>query len=107
MARLRTLGARVKTLGNRLAVAAPGSWRNDKQSSTARGYGYRWQKRREQQLRAHPLCCYCEREGRIVVATVADHVTPHRGNPALFDGPLQSLCATCHSSTKAKEEALR
>jgi 5-methylcytosine-specific restriction protein A len=105
MARLRTLQPRLQTLGSRLATMAPGSWRTDKQTSTQRGYGYRWQKRREAQLRAQPLCRYCERKGMLTPASVADHITPHRGDEALFNGPLQSLCATCHSSDKAKEEA--
>lgn len=103
--RLTTLKPRVQVQPQRLATLVPGSWRTSSMSSAARGYDYRWQKRREAQLREHPLCCYCERKGRIVLATVADHVTPHRGDPALFDGPLQSLCATCHSSAKQREEA--
>jgi len=104
--KLTNLKPRVQTIGNRFPTMQPGSWRTDKQGSTARGYGYRWQKRREAQLRAHPLCAYCERNGIVRAASVADHITPHRGDPALFDGPLQSLCATCHSSTKAREESL-
>lgn len=37
---------------------------------------------------------------------VADHITPHRGNRALFFDPnnLQCLCARCHSSDKQREE---
>jgi 5-methylcytosine-specific restriction enzyme A len=67
-------------------------------------YDYAWQKRRAAHLRAHPLCEYCKRQGLVTPATVADHITPHRGDPALFAGPLQSLCATCHGSIKAREE---
>jgi 5-methylcytosine-specific restriction enzyme A len=55
-------------------------------------YDYRWQKRRKAQLRAHPLCAFCMKQGRVTVAVVADHVIPHRGAATLFDGPLQSLC---------------
>lgn len=102
--RLRTLKPRVQVAGGRLAVMQPGSWRTDKMTSGQRGYDYRWQQRREAQLRAHLLCCYCERKGFIVLATVADHITPHRGDPTLFEGDLQSLCASCHSSDKAREE---
>jgi 5-methylcytosine-specific restriction endonuclease McrA len=90
--------------GSRLKAISD-SWRTDKKGGTARGYGYAWQKRREAQLREFPLCCFCVRKGFVTPATVADHITPHRGDPALFDGPLQSLCAACHSSDKAKEEA--
>jgi 5-methylcytosine-specific restriction endonuclease McrA len=80
------------------------SWRAGQGGANARGYNYRWQQRRKAQLAEEPLCRYCKRQGRIVPATVADHITPHRGDPVLFEGPLQSLCASCHSSAKAKEE---
>jgi len=76
------------------------------EGSTARGYNYRWQKERERFLRAHPLCCYCEREGRVEAATVVDHIITHRGDKDLFwnRDNWQSLCAFHHSSTKQKEE---
>jgi hypothetical protein len=44
--------------------------------------------------------------GIVTIATVADHVEPHRGNMDLFwHGPLQSLCATHHSGAKQSAEA--
>jgi len=47
----------------------------------------------------------CEAKGLPVPATVADHVTPHQGDRnAFWFGALQSLCSTCHSSTKKREE---
>ena len=64
-----------------------------------------WIKRRKHQLLIEPLCRYCKDMGRVTAATVADHVVPHRGNPeAFFTGELQSLCATCHSGPKQREE---
>jgi 5-methylcytosine-specific restriction endonuclease McrA len=61
----------------------------------------RWLKRRLRQLAREPLCRMCALLGRVTAATVADHVTPHRGDLALFfGGELQSLCASCHSSAK-------
>lgn len=48
----------------------------------------------------------------MTAATVADHIRPHRGDPALFFDPtnLQSLCDEypwrCHSSVKQSEERL-
>lgn len=38
---------------------------------------------------------------------VADHVTPHRGQEAMFwdAGNLQSLCKPCHDRIKQREEA--
>jgi len=67
-------------------------------------YDRRWRKRREQQLRDHPLCARCVEMGIVKAARIADHVTPHRGDPALFEGPLQSLCKECHDSAKQSQE---
>lgn len=66
----------------------------------------RWRKIRVRQLRHHPFCCFCTDAGRVSIATVADHRTPHRGDAVLFwdTGNLQSLCAPCHSSTKQAQE---
>lgn len=66
----------------------------------------RWKRLRKAQLAAHPLCCMCEEEGRVEVATVADHVAPHHGDYELFwGGELQSLCAHHHNRVKQSEEA--
>lgn len=68
-------------------------------------YDRRWQKRRAEQLRKHPLCALCMKtRGEVRAATVADHITPHRGDPKLFAGPLQSLCKPCHDSYKQELE---
>jgi len=65
----------------------------------------RWQRRRKLQLMQFPLCAYCERQGVITPATVADHIEPVRGDEwRMFFGALQSLCDRCHSSVKAQEE---
>jgi 5-methylcytosine-specific restriction protein A len=68
-------------------------------------YDRHWRRRRAEQLRREPLCKLCQDlHDRVTGATVADHVTPHRGDPGLFRGPLQSLCASCHSTTKQQIE---
>jgi 5-methylcytosine-specific restriction enzyme A len=64
----------------------------------------RWKRRRAAQLRSEPFCRLCEDRGRVTEATVADHIEPHRGDPVKFDGPLQSLCASCHSAIKQSQE---
>lgn len=64
-----------------------------------------WQRKRRYQLNKYPLCNYHLQKGETVAATVADHVTPHRGNKELFfNGELQSLCKSCHDSIKQGEE---
>lgn len=60
----------------------------------------RWRKIREAQLRFERSCRRCG-----ALATVCDHVTPHRGDEGMFfAGPFQSLCTACHSSGKQFEE---
>jgi hypothetical protein len=64
-----------------------------------------WRKRRLRQLQAEPLCRMCRDMGRLTEATVADHIEPHHGDHVKFAGPLQSLCAACHSGAKQAYEA--
>lgn len=64
-----------------------------------------WKTRSAKQLRREPLCRLCAALGRTKLAAAADHVIPHRGDRRLFFyGDLQSLCDTCHSSAKQREE---
>jgi 5-methylcytosine-specific restriction protein A len=126
MAKLQTLKPRLATAGPRLAVMQPGSWRTDKQSSTQRGYTYKWQQARAGYLSSHPFCVFCLREqgitttetdeqlaqlatkgiGRLPFASVVDHIEPHRGDMTRFWNKTnwQSLCTTHHSADKQREE---
>ena len=65
-------------------------------------YSYRWQRVRLHFLQEHPLCVMCESRGRIVAASVVDHVIAHRGNVDLFwdQSNWQALCKGCHDSRK-------
>lgn len=108
MAKIPSLKSRLTPVGVRqMSTVNPDSWRTGKETSAQRGYGYKWQKARLNHLDLHPLCAYCESEGRVMAATVVDHSTPHRGDMTIFWDRSQwvSLCAHCHSSTKQKEEA--
>ncbi|CAO4162660.1 Putative HNH nuclease YajD [Methylorubrum populi] len=91
---------------DRQARARDYDQRRRAESETRALYGTaRWQRRRAAQLRLEPLCRRCRDEGRIVAATVADHVVPHRGDVAAFwEGELQSLCTPCHNQAKQAEE---
>lgn len=107
MARLRTLGSRIKeAAGSRVKVVAVGSWRSG-MTSSQRGYNYKWQKAREQYLNANPLCVFCERNGRTAAAKVVDHIIAHRGDMVLFwdQGNWQGLCKSCHDSVKQSQES--
>ena len=83
-----------------------GSWRTSNQTAAQRGYGYKWQKAREQHLQANPLCVMCRADGRVTEATVVDHIVAHRGDQSVFwdRDNWQSLCATHHSKDKQREE---
>lgn len=84
--------------------------KTDQRSDAARKYRRwydtaRWKRRRLAQLSKHPLCALCAPLGVVTAATVADHITPHRGSEhRFFSGDLQSLCAPCHSRVKQAEE---
>lgn len=77
-----------------------------RESSSKRGYGYRWQVESKQYLAAHPWCAQCEREGRTTAAVLVDHKTPHKGDKHLFwnKSNWQGLCWSCHSKKTAKED---
>ena len=123
--RLQTLGVRVAFAPVRLPQVQSASWRSSKQSSTQRGYDYRWQKARAAFLKDHPFCAYCLRDVGICATAVADvilecaarnvpvpygnvvdHRIPHRGDKALFwdQSNWQTLCQTHHSRDKQRQE---
>lgn len=81
------------------------SWRGGK-TSAQRGYSYRWQKARLAHLNRHPLCAECGKSGKVVPASVVDHIIPHRGDQKLFwdRDNWQSLCKRHHDSDKQREE---
>lgn len=105
--KLKTLKPALPMLGGSLPVLQSTSWRAGKKTAAQRGYGYRWQQARAAFLREHPLCCFCQRAGLVVSATVVDHITAHEGDQSLFwnRSNWQALCATCHSGEKQRQEA--
>ena len=75
---------------------------DDKRGSSAkRGYGARWRKYRLWFLTKHPVCAVCGR-----LATVVDHIVPHKGNMDLFwdSSNHQPLCKRCHDIKTARED---
>ena len=85
--------------------------RQDAQRGTAhqRGYGYRWQKASAGYLRNHPLCeCPDCKAGelKVTVATVVDHIVPHRGDMTLFwdRANWQAMSKPCHDKKTARED---
>lgn len=81
------------------------SWRKGK-TTGERGYGAAWQKARRHYLAKYPLCATCQSRDQVTVASVVDHVIPHRGDMALFweSSNWQALCKPCHDQDKARLE---
>lgn len=75
-------------------------------SSSKRGYGTKWRKYRLRFLAEHPMCVHCILHGRVVIATVVDHMVPHRGDMVKFwdTGNHQALCKRCHDVKTAKQD---
>lgn len=66
---------------------------------------HRWRKLRAHQLRSEPTCRMCRARGHITLATICDHIEPHKGDLVKFwSGPFMSLCAEHHSSDKQRIE---
>ena len=63
----------------------------------------RWRRSRRVFLARNPLCRMCHQIGKTTLATLVDHIKPHKGDKVLFwdQGNWQGLCATCHSGAKA------
>ena len=82
--------------------------RQDEQRGTSsqRGYGARWRKARKQYLQENPLCKRCEQKGKLVPATVVDHILPHLGDQDKFWDMenWQPLCKPCHDMKTARED---
>jgi 5-methylcytosine-specific restriction endonuclease McrA len=77
-----------------------------RESAYKRGYNKRWQKARLLYLKQNPLCVMCYNQGLATTATVVDHITPHKGDNALFwdTNNWQPLCKQHHDSTKKRME---
>jgi 5-methylcytosine-specific restriction enzyme A len=75
-------------------------------SAASRGYGSRWRAASKHFLSAHPLCVACLEIGRPRVATVVDHVVPHKGDDRLFwdESNWQALCRQCHAVKTARSD---
>ena len=62
----------------------------------------RWRRRRRAFLQTNSLCRMCQEIGRTTLATIVDHITPHKEDERLFfdEANWQSLCRRCHDNVK-------
>ena len=72
-------------------------------SSTARGYGIRWQRLRKLILHRHPICNHCKR----MPSTDVDHIKRKADGGRDTMENLQGLCRGCHNKKTAKENSRR
>ena len=74
-----------------------------------RGYGAKWQRERRKFLESNPFCVKCYEEGHITMATVVDHIIPHRGDQKLFWDRLnwQPLCEYHHNTKTMIEDRFK
>lgn len=74
-------------------------------SAYERGYDARWRAYRLTFLANNPFCAMIA-EGCTLVATVVDHIKPHRGDRGLFwdTENHQALCSHCHDRHKQRQE---
>jgi 5-methylcytosine-specific restriction protein A len=91
--------------GVRSAVEVKRALDRERPSAARRGYGPRWRRARAAFLAQHPLCAACRALGRVVPATVVDHVVPHRGDQRLFwdESNWAPACKPCHDAKTARE----
>lgn len=92
----------------RRPLKPPGRRRELRPSSSARGYGRRWQKYSRGFLAANPFCRICNAAGRVSASEATDHIEPISGpSDPLFWSPAnhQALCWSCHSRKTATENA--
>jgi 5-methylcytosine-specific restriction protein A len=63
-----------------------------------------WRKLRAKVLEEAPLCVMCDAAGKLVRATVVDHIKPVRlGGERYNERNLQPLCEGCHNAKSALE----
>lgn len=81
-------------------------WIKNKGMPAERGYGAKWQRERRKFLESNPFCVKCYEEGHITMATVVDHIVPHRGDQKLFwdRGNWQPLCEHHHNVKTMTED---
>src|SRR5579875_1851081 len=77
------------------------SYDMNRESSSKRGYNHRWRVARKHYLMRNHTCVSCGQ-----LATVIDHIIPHRGNQSLFwdMNNWQPLCKSCHDRKTATED---
>lgn len=108
MGRLASLKPRVSYVNTSIAAPLPQSFGfNDARrgTTTERGYGWAWQKKRKRILKRDGYQCVpCKRAERVTPADEVDHIVNLAQGGSDDDSNLQSICGACHAE-KTKGEA--
>lgn len=112
MARLKALAPRLSTLKPHRIRKPENRQEYDKQRNELEWRKWyrtaRWKRLRWSILTRDMFTCQmCKALIADTSKLVADHKVRHRGNEAMFwnAGGIWTLCATCHSSTKQRQES--
>lgn len=103
MGKLTSLKPRVNKVDTRRCAALQRTaW--DGNNANKRLYkGRTLQRERERLFNSNPLCVECERQGRVTVATIRDHIIPLAEGGKDVPENIQGLCAACHNKKTIKE----
>jgi len=61
------------------------------------------QRERDRLFNEFPLCAECERQGRVTVAVIRDHIKPLAEGGEDTEDNTQGLCVACHDKKSAGE----
>jgi 5-methylcytosine-specific restriction protein A len=109
MTRLKTIKPRLQTMSTQRVKTAEIKRERTapREDVTPRTRGRAWMEIRARWLRANPLCCVCEAEGKITIADEVDHIVPLSVGGRDHESNYQSLCKPCHAVKTAGEAARR
>jgi 5-methylcytosine-specific restriction enzyme A len=98
---------RIASLKPRIATLEPPrqAWQRGPLTPQRRAGGW-LQKERARLFKQEPLCRACAAEGRIILATIRDHIVPLFEGGKDVDENIQPLCRTC-SDAKTHAESMR
>jgi 5-methylcytosine-specific restriction protein A len=77
--------------------------RYQRDPATRKRYGRSWAKVRAAFLASHPLCEFCERDGKITPAALVHHRIPLAEGGTNDVRNLCALCDSCHSAHHARD----
>jgi len=78
-------------------------------SAAKRGYGVKWQGKRNAYAKSHPWCedPYGVHQGQRVKMKIVDHITPLKQGGRDDETNYQSLCTTCNNYKTAHDGSRR